>query len=49
MAHFNVNKKKRCIGAKLLRNYHGLALCRHFEAFIVEIVEMKDDGNVALE
>ena len=50
MANFNVKKKRWiAIGAELLRNYHGPALCRYFEAFIVEIVEMQDDGNVALE
>ena len=38
--------KKHCRAAKLLGNCHIPALRRHFGPFIVEIVEMWDDGNV---
>ena len=40
--------QKRCIAAELLGNCHVPTLRRHFGAFIVEIVEIQDNGNIAL-
>ena len=49
MGRLKKKKKKKKKIAELFGNFHVSMLCRHFGAFIVKIVEMRDYGNVALE